>query len=90
MFISLRKASNKSQSFTWREKYDEAAEKIFTPSKLDTQLGHSGTIHENSEILPKRQLEKWENQLRKPLQNFNQKLKIDIYERKIKPAYDSK
>jgi hypothetical protein len=34
-----KRVNTKSLSLSWREKYDKAAARIFTPSKLDQKLG---------------------------------------------------
>ena len=55
---------------SWRKRYDQAAEKIFTPSKLEEKLGYRNSIDENSEIRPHTKVENWERQLRRPLKSF--------------------
>lgn len=86
----LKRIPSKPTNYSWKDKYDEAAEKIFTPSKLETEFGNKNTIHENSEIRPCAKVEKWENQLRKPLQNFNYKLRMNSYDQRVKTSSSKK
>ena len=68
---SSRKGSPLRIEKSWKERYEEAADKIFTPSKLEEKHVTTNSIHESSDIRNNTKIQKWEKQLRQPFESYN-------------------
>ena len=86
--MSMRN-KHSSRSNSWRNRYEKAVERIFSPSKGKVDRRNTNSIDESCEIVNQSHFETWENQLRKP-NKFIYDKKPSFYNIKISSNYPSK